>query len=82
VSEGRVVRVTGFARGKRIANLHSRYTHYRGPTRLERDLLGEKAVPADAYFGVQTVGLDNFDIRGMVLHLYPDLIRDLALSAS
>ena len=25
-----------------------------GATRMERDLLGEKAVPADAYYGVQT----------------------------
>ena len=25
-----------------------------GPTRLERDLLGEKAVPANVYYGVQT----------------------------
>src|SRR6186713_1529236 len=24
-----------------------------GPTRMESDLLGEKAVPADAYYGVQ-----------------------------
>jgi aspartate ammonia-lyase len=24
------------------------------PTRLEHDLLGEKAVPAEAYYGVQT----------------------------
>jgi aspartate ammonia-lyase len=31
------------------------------PTRLEHDLLGEKAVPADAYYGVQTArGLENF----------------------
>jgi len=29
-------------------------------TRLERDLLGEKAVPAEAYYGVQTArALEN-----------------------
>jgi aspartate ammonia-lyase len=48
--------------------------------RLEHDLLGEKKVPADAYYGVQTArGLENFTISGVPLHLYPDLIRALAM---
>jgi aspartate ammonia-lyase len=30
-------------------------------TRIEHDLLGDKAVPADAYYGVQTArALENF----------------------
>jgi aspartate ammonia-lyase len=50
------------------------------PTRLEHDLLGEKAVPADAYYGVQTArGLENFDISGVQLRLYPDLIKAFAM---
>ena len=50
------------------------------PPRLEHDLLGEKAVPADAYYGVQTArGLENFHISGVRLHLYPDLITALAM---
>jgi aspartate ammonia-lyase len=49
-------------------------------TRLEHDLLGEKAVPADAYYGVQTArGLENFDISGVQLRLYPDLIKAFAM---
>jgi aspartate ammonia-lyase len=49
-------------------------------TRLERDLLGDKAVPADAYYGVQTArGLDNFHISGVQLRLYPDFIKALAM---
>jgi aspartate ammonia-lyase len=49
-------------------------------TRLEHDLLGPKAVPADAYYGVQTArGLDNFHISGVQIRLYPDLIRALAM---
>jgi aspartate ammonia-lyase len=49
-------------------------------TRLEHDLLGQKAVPADAYYGVQTArGLENFHISGVQLRLYPDLIRALAM---
>ena len=35
-------------------------------TRLEHDLLGDKAVPADAYYGVQTArALENFHISGV-----------------
>ena len=49
-------------------------------TRLEHDLLGDKTVPADAYYGVQTArALENFNISGVELRLYPDLIRALAL---
>lgn len=36
------------------------------PTRVEHDLLGEKAVPADAYYGVQTArALENVHISGV-----------------
>jgi aspartate ammonia-lyase len=49
-------------------------------TRIEHDMLGEKAVPADAYYGVQTTrALENFHISGVELCLYPDLIRALAM---
>ena len=49
-------------------------------TRLEHDLLGDKAVPVDAYYGVQTArGLENFHISGVQLRLYPDFIRALAM---
>jgi len=48
--------------------------------RIERDFLGEKAVPADAYYGVQTArALENFHISGVQLRLYPDLIKALAM---
>jgi aspartate ammonia-lyase len=49
-------------------------------TRIEHDLLGEKAVPAGAYYGVQTArALENFDISGVELRLYPNLIKALAM---
>jgi aspartate ammonia-lyase len=49
-------------------------------TRVERDLLGEKAIPADAYYGIQTArALENFNLSGVPLRLYPDLIRGLAM---
>src|SRR5512139_2939278 len=48
--------------------------------RIEHDLLGDKAVPADAYYGVQTArALENFHISGVELRLYPDFIRALAM---
>src|SRR5690242_14799922 len=49
-------------------------------TRVERDLLGELPVPADAYYGVQTArALDNFQISGVELRLYPNFIKALAM---
>ena len=48
--------------------------------RLERDLLGEKFVPADAYYGVQTArAMDNFHITGIPISHYPDLVRGLGM---
>ena len=50
------------------------------PTRLEHDLLGDKAVPAAAYYGVQTArALENFQISGVPLSRYPDLVDGLVL---
>jgi len=47
--------------------------------RLEHDLLGDKAVPADAYYGIQTQrALENFAISGVNLQLFPTFIRALA----
>ena len=49
-------------------------------TRLEHDLLGDKAVPASAYYGVQTArALENFHISGVELRLYPNLIKAFAM---
>src|SRR3954470_13818239 len=49
-------------------------------TRIEHDLLGDLAVPADAYYGVQTArALENFKISGVELRLYPNFIAALAM---
>src|SRR5713226_5787742 len=49
------------------------------PTRIEHDLLGDRAVPADAYYGIHTLrALENFRITGMAISIYPDLVRALA----
>ncbi|MCX5052205.1 MULTISPECIES: aspartate ammonia-lyase [unclassified Streptomyces] len=48
-------------------------------TRIEHDLLGDKEVPADAYYGVHTVrALENFSITGSTIAQFPDLIASLA----
>lgn len=49
-------------------------------TRTERDLLGEKQIPADAYYGVQTArALENFQVSGVKTNFYPDYVRAYAM---
>ena len=44
--------------------------------RVEHDSIGDKEVPADAYYGVQTLrAVENFRITGLSLH--PELINSL-----
>jgi len=48
-------------------------------TRREHDLLGERDVPADALYGVQTLrALENFPITGVPLREFPQLVEALA----
>ncbi len=48
-------------------------------TRIEHDLLGDREVPDAAYYGIHTLrALENFDITGMPIAVYPDLICALA----
>jgi aspartate ammonia-lyase len=49
------------------------------PVRTEHDLLGDRAVPADAYYGIHTLrALENFSITGTPISIYPDLVMALA----
>ena len=49
------------------------------PIRTEHDLLGDRAVPGDAYYGVHTLrALENFPITGTPISIYPDLVMALA----
>ena len=48
--------------------------------RVEKDLLGEKQVPADAYYGVQTMrALENFQISGVPINHYPGFVEAWAI---
>ena len=50
-----------------------------GPTRRERDLLGERDVPAGALYGIQTLrAIENFCVSGIELHEFPTLVAGLA----
>lgn len=69
---------------RRMEHTNSRYKNisalYRARgRRLEHDLLGDKEVPATAYYGIQTLrALENFNISGIKLNFYPDFIKGFA----
>ena len=49
------------------------------PSRVEHDLLGERSVPAEALYGVQTLrALENFPISGTYVGQFPTLVAALA----
>ena len=49
-------------------------------SRVEKDLLGEKKIPAEAYYGVQTArALENFQISGIQINHYPGFVEAWAI---
>ncbi len=49
-------------------------------TRREHDLLGERDVPANAYWGIHTLrAVENFPITGVPVGHFPQFVRSLAL---
>lgn len=51
-----------------------------GQTRSEHDLLGDRDVPGEAYYGVQTLrAIENFNISGITLNFFPVIIEALAI---
>ncbi|MDH4150820.1 MAG: aspartate ammonia-lyase [Betaproteobacteria bacterium] len=48
-------------------------------TRLEHDLIGERRIPANAYYGIHTLrALENFPISGTPISIYLALVNALA----
>src|SRR4029079_8871080 len=48
--------------------------------RVEKDLLGEKTIPGDAYYGVQTArALEHFQISGVNTNHYPGFFEAWAI---
>lgn len=70
---------------RRMRNINSRMInpaaqYESGKTRREHDLLGEREVPFEFYYGVQTLrAMENFNISGTTLSLFPSLIEALAM---
>ena len=65
---------------RRSRGLIRRGFHAPPGTRIEKDLLGERAVPADALYGIHTVrAVENLGFSGHILGNYPDYIRALAM---
>lgn len=51
-----------------------------GKTRLEHDLLGQREVPYEAYYGIQSLrAIENFRISGVPLSHYPLLIEGIVM---
>jgi len=47
--------------------------------RIEHDLLGDKEIPSEVYYGIQTArAAENFDITGVLLSGFPTFIASLA----
>ena len=62
----------------RVVNAGAQYVS--GRTRREHDLLGEREVPYEFYYGVQTLrALENFNISGISLFQFPVLVEALAM---
>lgn len=62
----------------RVINIAAQYQS--GRTRKEHDLLGEREVPYEFYYGIQTLrGMENFNISGVSLGSFPALIEALAV---
>ncbi|CAN5668692.1 hypothetical protein BH23GEM10_BH23GEM10_11750 [soil metagenome] len=54
-------------------------TYISGEVRREKDLLGERDVPAGHYYGIQTLrAVENFPITGIPVAQYPLLVKALA----
>lgn len=62
----------------RLVNVAAQYES--GRTRSEHDLLGDREVPHEVFYGIQTMrAIENFNISGVTLNFFPLLIEALAM---
>ncbi|MCP4580755.1 MAG: aspartate ammonia-lyase [candidate division Zixibacteria bacterium] len=62
----------------RVTNIAAQYIS--GRTRKEHDLLGDREVPFEFYYGIQTLrALENFNISGISLTQFPILINSMVM---
>ncbi|MDR1847492.1 MAG: aspartate ammonia-lyase [Bacteroidales bacterium] len=54
---------------------------YSGKVRMESDLIGQKEIPVEALYGVQSLrGFENFRISGKYMNDYPNFIKGMAIT--
>ncbi len=77
----RIVQVVSLRMGQaNMQRIHTGSQYFSGSTRVEHDLLGDRNVPAEAYYGVQTLrAVENFMISGVTIGFYPSIINGLAM---
>ncbi|MFH2048056.1 MAG: aspartate ammonia-lyase [bacterium] len=64
--------------GTRMVNVAAQYVS--GRTRTEHDLLGDRNVPYEFLYGIQTLrALENFNISGISLMQFPTLVVAIAM---
>lgn len=62
----------------RMINVAAQYES--GRTRNEHDLLGDREVPTEYLYGIQTLrAIENFNISGITLNFFPVIIKSLAM---
>ncbi|MFP4024427.1 MAG: aspartate ammonia-lyase [Thiohalospira sp.] len=62
----------------RMLNVAAQYES--GRTRKEHDLLGEREVPTEYLYGIQSLrAIENFNISGVTLNFFPIIIESLAM---
>ncbi|MCA4019193.1 aspartate ammonia-lyase [Vibrio vulnificus] len=50
-------------------------------TRIEEDLLGQRHVPADAYYGIHTLrAIENFNISNVTISDVPEFVRGMVMT--
>jgi aspartate ammonia-lyase len=70
---------------RRMRNANTRILGYTaqyesGNMRTEHDLLGDREVPREAFYGIQTLrAVENFNISGVTLNFFPALIAALSM---
>ncbi|MEZ8878585.1 aspartate ammonia-lyase [Vibrio lentus] len=64
-----------------MANLSEDQVEALQATRLEEDLLGQRHVPADAYYGIHTLrAVENFNISNVTISDVPEFVRGMVMT--
>ncbi|OQX83031.1 aspartate ammonia-lyase [candidate division KSB1 bacterium 4484_87] len=74
-----LARIAGELLAQRLASVKG-LTPLEKKVRVEHDLLGERELPANVLYGVQTQrAIENFPITGIPISNFPNLIKSLAM---